>query len=49
MKKDIKPIQNIPTKSSIKYVKKARQWVKTEWINGKQTLTWSTDRPNGNY
>lgn len=45
MKKEFKKEQNYPKEPKIKWVKKSRMWVKTEWINGKQILTWSSNKP----
>jgi hypothetical protein len=38
---------NLPTKDNpkIKYVKKARQWVKTYFVEGKMIQEWSDEKP----
>lgn len=40
-----KPKQNLPTTPLYKFVKKASQWVKTEFNeNGKQIQTWAVNK-----
>ena len=44
MKKELKKQQNYPTKSKVKYVKKAGMFCKTSFVNEKQIIEWSKDK-----
>ena len=38
-------LSNFGKKPTKKFVKKAGQWCKTSWINGKQVQEWSNEEP----